>query len=402
MIPIEFARSYANPAGSPIRELFPYLSKPGMISFAGGYPSPSLFDAEGLQQAGQRALADVAGSLQYGATEGSPALREALALLSMTRGILCEPGQLMVTTGSQQAFDLLVRIYVEPGVNVYVETPAYPAAIQALRLAQARIHEVPVDADGLDTDALRAMLETAAPADRPKLLYTVPTFSNPCGTLLTQARREALVALAMEYGFLIVEDDPYGELTFGETLPTLYATGQRLAGEDNPVLYLSSLSKTVAPALRVGWMIAPPDVLRRCAVAKQTSDLCTSPLAQAVAAQYLGSGRYAPTVERARGEYGRRLDAMTQTLRAELGDRLRFVDAKGGMFLWAEFTRPVDLPRLFLAAVAEGVLYVPGAAFYPDPNAARPQAMRLSFAAPTVEQIREGAARLGRAVRQAG
>ncbi|MEB2398243.1 MAG: PLP-dependent aminotransferase family protein [Alcaligenaceae bacterium] len=398
MTSIGFASSYIVPTGSPIRELFPYLSRPGMISFAGGYPSPGLFGAEGLQAAAQRALADPAGSLQYGATEGTPALRQAIAQLCGARGIACDAPDVLITTGSQQAFDLLVRIFIEPGAPVYVETPAYPAAIQALRLAQARIHEVPVDAEGLDVDRLRHQLETAAPADRPKLLYTVPNFSNPSGTLMTASRRQALVQLALRYGFLIIEDDPYGELHFGEQAPPpVYAAGQA-AGKDNPVLYLSSLSKTVAPGLRVGWMLAPPEILRRCTVAKQVTDLCTSPLAQAVALQYLAGGRYAPTVERARAEYGRRLQALTQSLRAEAGDGLSFVEPKGGMFLWAACAPEVDASRLFQAAVDGGVVYVPGAAFYP--GEAKATAMRLSYATPTVDEIKEGARRLGRAMRQ--
>lgn len=397
---IPFAARYANPAGSPIRELFPYLNKPGMISFAGGYPSPSLFDAEGLEEAGHRALADSAQCLQYGATEGSPVLREALVALCATRGIRRDPADFLVTTGSQQAFDLLVRIFVEPGDVIYVETPAYPAAIQALRLAGAEIQEVPVDDDGLQLDRLEALLQAAPAQKRPKFLYTVPTFSNPCGTLLSQERREALVRLAAEYNFLVVEDDPYGELNFTGTPPiSLFETGERIAGADNPVIYLASLSKTVAPALRIGWMLAPKDILRRSVIAKQTSDLCTSPLAQLIAAEYLRSGRYPGAVQRACTEYARRMRAMVDSLNSELEGKLRFVEPKGGMFIWAESLVPVEPKALFQAAVDKGVLFVPGSAFYPTtPN---PNTMRLSYAAPSVDDIREGVTRLGQAFRLA-
>jgi len=399
MTSICFASSYTAPAGSPIRELFSYLSRPGMISFAGGYPSPSLFDAEGLREAAQRTLADPAGSLQYGATEGTSALRQAIAKLCETRGIACDAPDILVTTGSQQAFDLLIRIFIERGASVYIETPAYPAAIQALRLAQARIQEIPVDEDGLSVDNLRRQLETTAPADRPKLLYTVPNFSNPSGTLLAAPRRQALVQLALQYGFLIIEDDPYGELSFGEKAPSpIYATGHVLAGKDNPVLYLSSLSKTVAPALRVGWILAPPEILRRCAVAKQTTDLCTSPLAQGIALQYLASGRYEPAVARACAEYGRRMKALAQSLRTETGDGLTFVEPRGGMFLWAACTPLLDASRLFQSAVDNGVVFVPGSAFYP--RDLEISAMRLSYATPTVDEIKEGVRRLALAMSQ--
>lgn len=396
---VAFTSSFVEPAGSPIRELFPYLSKPGLISFAGGYPSPGLLDGEGLQQAAQRAFAGGAKILQYGATEGVPQLREALGRLCATRGIACDAGDMLVTTGSQQAFDLLVRVLVGPGDAVYVETPTYPAAIQALRLAGASIEQVPIDGEGLELDWLEAMLRRAPAHRRPKLLYTVPTFSNPSGALLSQARRERLVALALEYRFIVVEDDPYGELRFtGPAVETVYGCGARLAGAANPVVYLSSLSKTVAPALRIGWMVAPQDVLRRCAIAKQTTDLCTSPLAQLIALEYLGSGRYAGAVEAACAEYKARMHAMTTGLREQLGTQFNLQAPGGGMFVWAEFNCAIDPKALFDAAVACGVLFVPGAAFYAsEPDTAT---MRLSYAAPNVEEIREGVGRLARAVSQ--
>ena len=400
MLPIPFASSFVDPAGSAIRELFPYLSQPGIISLAGGYPSPGLFDTEGLQEAAARALSG-GGALQYGATEGTPSLRKALALLCRSRGIERSPSDLIVTTGSQQALDLLLRIFIEPDDTVCVETPAYPAAIQALRLAKAHIMAAPVDGQGLDVDALAARLALLQVAQRPKLVYTVPTFSNPCGTLLPVTRREALVRLALEYRFLIVEDDPYGELNFTDDRPpSLYAVGERIAGNGNPVLYLSSLSKTVAPALRIGWLVAPPDVLRRCVVAKQTMDLCTSPLAQQIAAEYLGAGRYPASVEHARIEYKRRMQAMVEGLHAGLGEKIAFVQPQGGMFIWARSTVPMDARHLFEAAVQCGVLYVPGAAFYPEnPDFGT---LRLSYAAPDVAQIREGIVRLTKAFAQVG
>ena len=396
MTPIPFAANFVDPVGSPIRELFPYLSWPGIISLAGGYPSPSLFDTEGLQEAAAKALSNGSVALQYGATEGMPTLREALVLLCRARFIACRASDLLVTTGSQQAFDLLLRIFIESGDTVCVETPAYPAAIQALRLASAKIMSAPVDEQGLDVEALGKRLARLPVTQRPKLLYTVPTFSNPCGTLLPFARREALVRLALEYRFLIIEDDPYGELAFTDDRPPpLYAVGERIAGDTNPVLYLSSLSKTVAPALRIGWMIAPPDVLRRCVVAKQTMDLCTSPLAQQIAAEYLNAGRYPAAVTRACAEYKRRMHAMIGGLREGLGDRIAFVQPQGGMFIWARSTVVLDAQQLFDAAVQCGVLYVPGAAFYPEnPDFGT---LRLSYAAPNVELIGEGAARLTKA-----
>lgn len=400
-----FTPAFANPQGSPIRELFPYLSRPGMISLAGGYPSPSLFDQEGLAAAAAQAMTTGATALQYGATEGSPALREQLAAQCQARGIHCVAGDVLVTTGSQQGFDLLLRVLVQPGDVVCVETPAYPATIAALRQAGARILSTPVDGHGLNVDALEVLLEELPAHERPRLLYTVPNFSNPCGTLLTQERRAKLVQLALQYGFVVVEDDPYGELAFTDQRPEpVYAAAQQWlqakGGEgENPVVYLSSLSKTVAPGLRVGWMVADPAVLRRCTVAKQTNDLCTSPLAQAVAASYLQSGRYAQAVATACTEYRRRMQALTDGMKAKLGDLVQFVQPAGGMFVWLTFDKSIDPQKLFDAAVAANVIFVPGKAFYADD--ADLHSMRLSFAAPDVAQIEQAVERLAQAFAKA-
>ena len=401
-----FAALFAEPTGSPIRELFPYLSRPGMISLAGGYPSPSLFDAEGLAHAASQSLMQGPAALQYGATEGQPALREALAQQARDRGMQAQAADVLVTTGSQQAFDLLVRVLIEPGDTVLVEVPAYPATLQALRLAQANIVAVPMDSDGMQTQALVDVLAALPAAQRPKLLYTVPNFSNPRGTLLPTERRAQLVQLALQYGFWVVEDDPYGELRFDTAdgqpqpmPPTLRALAEAAATPgSNPVIYLSSLSKTVAPALRVGWMLADVPLLRRCTVAKQTSDLCTSPLAQGVAACYLQSGRYAPTVERARREYQRRMHALVQGLNALPGTPLRCTAPAGGMFVWAQMDRGLDPQQLFDAAVAQSVIYVPGKAFYPAQ--ADMHTLRMSFAAPEVPQIEAAVQRLATAIAQ--
>lgn len=399
MMNVPFATSFADPAGSPIRELFRYLGKPGLISFAGGYPSPALLDAEGLAEASHRSWSDPAASLQYGPTEGGLQLRRALAELSVARGVDCDAEQVLVTTGSQQAFDILVRIFVEPGDVVVVEAPAYPAAVQSLRLAGAKILQVPVDTDGMQVDRLAAMLCSLHAARRPKLLYTVPTFSNPAGTLLPASRREALVQLANEYGFVIIEDDPYGELHFGQPAPpTLYALARASAGASHPVIYLSSLSKTVAPSLRVGWMVAPADVLRRSVVAKQTMDLCTSPLAQLIAANYLALGRYPAAVTRARTEYAARMQAMTEEIDRQLHGRLSYIRPGGGMFIWARSLLPLDPQQLFHASVEAGVLYVPGSSFFAEQP--QPDTMRLSYAAPDIPAIRQGVTRLATAFQQ--
>ncbi|CAH2928434.1 MAG: Aspartate aminotransferase (AspB-4) (EC [uncultured Paraburkholderia sp.] len=259
----EFTAPFQHPSGSPIRELFKYLGEPGMISFAGGYPASDLFDVEGLQQAEARAYRDPNLCLQYGPTDGLPGLKHELVNLMARRGVSCALNEMLVTTGSQQGLDLLLRVLVNPGDVALTEQPAYPATLQALRLQQAKVVTIPVDAHGLDVDYLATLLASGTLA-RPKLLYTVPTFANPTGATLTRERRIALLKLAVQYRFVIVEDDPYGDLRFsGEAVPSILALAEEVQGSRDWVVHFASLSKIVAPGLRVGWTIAPAEIARR-------------------------------------------------------------------------------------------------------------------------------------------
>ncbi|WP_019938754.1 PLP-dependent aminotransferase family protein [Bordetella sp. FB-8] len=389
-----YTAPFQNPAGSPIRELFKYLSEPGMISFAGGYPASDLFDIEGLRVAQARAYQDSILCLQYGPTDGLPMLKEQIAALMARRGASCSPEQMLITTGSQQGLDLLLRVLVEPGDAVLTEQPAYPATLQALRLQQARIGTVPVDGDGLDVGRLASLLASGVVA-RPKLLYTVPTFANPTGATLARERRIALLRLAVQYKFLIVEDDPYGDLRFaGEGVPSILALADQVDGSRDWVVHFSSLSKVVAPGLRIGWTVAPVEIARRCIVAKQTVDLCTTPWSQAIAAQYLADGSLERHLPRITTAYGHKSGALCRALRAGLGDAIAFHQPEGGMFVWARMPG-VDAAQLLASAIERKVMFVPGKAFFAEqPDAA---ALRLSFAAPGVDAIQEGARRLQQA-----
>lgn len=395
-----FTPAFEAPAGSAIRELFKYLSRPGMISFAGGYPPPVLFDQPGLAAAADRAFsAAPVDCLQYAATEGLPMLREQLQTLMARRGCAVALDELMVTTGSQQGLDLLVKVLLAPGDAVLVERPTYPATLQALRLAGCELAGVSTDAAGLDTEALAAHL-AGQPRGRYRLLYCVPSFANPTGACLPLARRLALLALAAEHDFLIVEDDPYGALRFaGEPVPSLLALQAHVPGALGRVIHLSSLSKVVAPGLRVGWMAAPLPVRQRCAIAKQTVDLCTSPWAQRIAAEYLADGaldRHLPVLV---AGYRAKAERMLKGL-AGLADRLEVAPPQGGMFVWGRCRHGVVARDLFERAVAHDVLFVPGTAFFCDQ--ADPGSVRLSFAAPGLEEIDEGLRRLGRAFEGGG
>lgn len=394
-----FASTFQQPVGSPIRELFPYLSRPGMISFAGGYPAASTFDSDAIGDCMARALAShPAECLQYGATEGVPALREALGRLMTQGGAPTAPDRILVTSGSQQAFDFVVRAFVEPGVAVMVEAPTYPAAIQALRLAGARQVPVPTDAEGIDTAALERSLQESAPADRPRLIYLVPTFANPTGATLSLARRQHLLQLAARYDLLIIEDDPYGSLAFDEAPPpTLLSLTHGDAALRDRVIYLGSLSKTVAPGLRIGWMAAHPDVVRRAVLAKQASDLCTPPWIQRAMAAYLDGGHLRAQIDRIIAVYRDKRDAMLAALDRELAGQVGYVRPGGGMFVWAALHGSGDSSVLLREAIENNVLFVPGKAFHVASDTPSP-ALRLSFATPSVAEIEEGVRRLARAL----
>lgn len=389
-----FAAAYQAPRGSAIRELFPYLSLPDMISFAGGYPSPALFDVEGLHAAMEHAMrAPPAEWLQYANTQGELPLREALVAWMARRGIVAKADQVLVTTGSQQGFDLILRVMLDPGDTVLVERPTYTTALQALRHAGARVVTVGTDTDGMVVDELESVLAEGGAGI--KALYTLPTFGNPTGATMSLARRKRLLELAVRYRLLIIEDDAYGDLRFdGAEVPSLAALA-RDAGAEDRLVYLATLSKIVAPGLRTGWMVAPPEIVQRCVIAKQTIDLSTSPWIQGAAAHYLKSGLLERHLPRIRAAYREQAHAMVDALRERLRGKLAFSAPQGGMFVWGFLPTGIDAGALVRTAIEEKVMYVPGAPFYAD--APDPRSLRLCFSMSSPERIRIGVERLQRA-----
>lgn len=379
---------------SAIRELFKVLGKPGLISFAGGFPDAALFDVEGLKAAADSALTtDAARALQYGATEGFEPLREAIVTLMTSRGANVANTDILVTTGSQQGLDLLGKVLIGEGDTVLTEAPTFLAAIQAFKLYGAKVAGVPTDGDGLDVDALEQVLSTA----RPKFLYVIPNFGNPSGALMSLERRKRLLDVAARHNLLIVEDDPYGDLYFdAPPPPSLYALSQQTDGAQGRVIYLGSLSKVVAPGLRVGWMIASQPVLGNAVMVKQFADAHTSTFAQATAAAYLRSNRLDTVLPRTRAAYAERAHAMANGLRALLPDtELTFNRPRGGMFLWCTLPgrNACDVAKV---AIERGVAFVPGAAFYPvDPDRST---LRLSYATSSLAQVEEGVRKLAHAI----
>ena len=395
---LQFASRLNNVETSAIRELFKLLGKPGIISFAGGFPDPAMFDVEGIKEAANKALTEEPGAaLQYGATEGYQPLREQLSAFMDTKGATVAANELIVTTGSQQALDLLGKTMISPGDKVIVEGPTFLATIQCFRLYGAELVSAPVDADGVMTDELEKLMAE----HKPKFVYLIPTFGNPSGALLSLERRKKVLELAVKYHTLVVEDDPYGDLYFGEAPPpSLLALSDSVPGSRDLIAYCGSMSKVLSPGLRVGWMIAQPALLANATMCKQFSDAHTSTFAQATAAQYLKAGRMPATLGNVRKVYAERAKAMGEALKRELGDAAEFTQPQGGLFFWARLTgkggKLLDAGEFAKRAIEQGVAFVPGAPFYAvNPDMAT---FRLSFATADVGKITEGVARLGKAI----
>ncbi|MCE2666917.1 MAG: PLP-dependent aminotransferase family protein [Limnohabitans sp.] len=334
---MQFADRLNNVETSAIRELFKLLGKPGIISFAGGFPDSAMFDVEGIREASSLALSQEPGAaLQYGATEGYGPLREQLAHFMSQKGVTeLSSEQLIVTTGSQQALDLIGKTMISPGDKVIVEGPTFLATIQCFRLYGAELISAPVDGHGVDTDVLEKLIAE----HRPKFVYVIPTFGNPTGALLNLERRKKLLELAVKYKTLMVEDDPYGDLYFNDAPPpSLLALSAQVPGSRDWLVHCGSLSKVLSPGLRVGWMIAPSELLSRAVMCKQFSDAHTSTFAQATAAQYLKAGRMPATLDKVRQVYALRAQTMCNALRHNLGDAISFVQPQGGLFVWASLT----------------------------------------------------------------
>ncbi len=392
---LPFAARLQNVETSAIRELFKLLGKPGIISFAGGFPDPALFDVEGIRLATDQVLSNNPGPvLQYGATEGWNPLREALSGHMAKKGIAAKPEEIITTTGSQQALDLIGKTMIDPGDKVIVEGPTFLATIQCFRLYGAHVIGAPIDADGVKVDELEKLIVE----HKPKLVYLVPTFGNPSGAMLSLARRKRVLELAAKYKVLVVEDDPYGELYFGKPPPpSMLAMSDQVPGSREWIAYCGSFSKVLSPGLRVGWMIAQPQLLANAVMCKQFSDAHTSNLTQAIAAQYLGLNRMDTALASVRKTYAERAQTMADCLKKDLGDAITFSQPQGGMFFWTRLTAPsADAAEFAKRAIEKLVAFVPGAPFYAtDVDRAT---LRLSFATADLGKIVEGVGRLGKAL----
>lgn len=388
---------------SAIRELLKITQRPEVISFAGGLPAPDVFPVARFQEACRKVL-EVNGhqALQYGASEGYEPLREMIARHIARYGIKAKAENVLITSGSQQALDLIGKLLINPGDRILVEAPTYLGALQAFNVYGAQYVAVPSDQDGLRTEHLEEPLRTG-----PKFMYVLPNFQNPGGTTLSEGRRHQLVLLADKYGIPIIEDDPYGQLRYeGEHLTPLVVLDRENLRRDNGysignVIYLSTFSKTLSPGLRLGWIVAPADVIVKLVQLKQGADLHTSTFGQMVAYEVARDNFLDEHVKLIRKVYRERRDVMIEALKKHFPQEATWTYPQGGLFLWVTLPEGMDCNKLFEAALKENVAFVPGDCFYAG-NFAKEGSLhlRLNFSYGHPEQIREGIRRLAAAIKQ--
>jgi 2-aminoadipate transaminase len=389
----KFAQRVQQMKSSAIRELLKVTEQPEMISFAGGLPAPEVFPIERVDMATHKVLTERGEqALQYGATEGYRPLRELLAQ-RMSRGNLqLTVENVLIVSGSQQALDLLGKIMVDPGDRIITEAPTYMGALQAWNSYGATYVTLLADEHGMQTDHLEEALQ-----QNPKYIYVLPNFQNPTGVTLTEERRRTLVQQARNYGVPIVEDDPYAELRFeGEHLPSLLAleAEQQNGAYQGNGIYLGTFSKTMAPGMRLGWVIAPSEVISKLVQAKQGVDLHTASFTQMIAYELLKDGFLDEHVHLIRRVYRERRDAMLAAMEEHFPEEVKWTHPEGGMFLWVTLPEGSDATEILKKAVERNVVFVPGTSFYP--NGGGRNTMRLNYSHDKPERIREGIGRLAR------
>ncbi len=372
-----------------------------MVSFAPGYPAEDQFPWQALTDIARTLLNGSDGSvLQYGPTRGFRPLRDATVGLMQARQMTAVPERVVMTTGSQQGLDLVARVLLDPGDVALMELPSYTGAITAFRNVGASLVGVRQEADGIDLDHLEeTMQRLRAEGRRVKLLYVVPNFQNPTGLLMGLAKRPALLEWAGRHGVLIVEDDPYRDIFFPDVSKESDTRPIAADDRDGRVVYLSSFSKTLAPGLRVGWVHAPGPVASKLELSKQAGDLCTGALDQRIVYEAIRQGLLESHVPTLRAHYQHKRDTMVAALRREMGDRVTWIDPRGGFFLWVALSHGLTSAEVMPLAQARGVIYVEGRAFFVDGTGA--EFLRLSFSAPSPSRIDEGVARLAAAVADA-
>ena len=395
-----YAQRTQRMGSSAIRELLKLTDKPEIISFAGGLPAPDVFPVEDFNAACQRVLQENGPqALQYGTTEGYTPLREMIARHTNRYGINIAPDNILITSGSQQALDLIGKVFINRGDRILVEDPTYLGALQAWNAYGAEYVTVPMDEDGMITDALEAALRSG-----PKFIYVLPNFQNPTGVTLSLERRKKLVELADRYGVPIIEDDPYGQLRYeGEHLPSVVTLDNEFRRNGDAhyrgnVIYLSTFSKTLAPGLRLAWVVAPSEVIRKLVQAKQGADLHTSTFAQMVTYEVAHGGFLDRHIWLIRRVYGERRNLMLEAMDEFFPSEVTWTRPKGGLFLWGTMPETLQSAEVLKRAIEQNVAFVPGAPFYALGGGTN--TMRINFSYATPEKMLIGIERLGKVLRE--
>jgi 2-aminoadipate transaminase len=379
---------------SAMRDLMAITARPEVISLAGGLPDTSTFPPKSFAaQMTRIAQESAAEALQYGPTEGFEETKDCIVEVMAAEGMLVDPGDVIVTTGGQQAIDLVCKTLVDPGDVVICEAPTYPGAVPVFCSYEAEVIQVECDGDGMRVEELERLLDGLHGAGkRPKFIYSVPTFQNPAGVTMSLRRRQRLVELARAHELLVVEDNPYGMLRFeGEALPPLY----QLDGGDF-VIYIGTFSKILSPGIRLGWAVAPPPVMEKIVLGKQAADLCTSTLTQYFVREYFAEGRWRQYIEELVGLYRHRRDVMLEALREHFPASASWTEPAGGLFIWATLPEYIDTGDLLAKALRADVAFVPGQAAYVDERGRN--SMRLNFSGVDDGEIREGIRRIGKVI----
>jgi 2-aminoadipate transaminase len=384
---------------SVIRELLKLTEQPDIISFGGGLPAPEVFPVKEFKEACNYVLDNFGPqSLQYSTTEGYRPLREMISRHTGRYSVSVSPDNILITSGSQQALDFIGRVFINQGDHIVVESPTYLGALQAWNAYGAQYIAVPSDENGMDVDKLEEALRIG-----PKFIYVLPNFQNPSGTTLSLERRQKLVELADKYGVPIVEDDPYGQLRFeGDHLPSLVWLDSQYRGDDGcytgNVIYLSTFSKLLAPGIRLAWVIAPEQVIRKLVMSKQAADLSSPAFNQMVAYEVGKGGFLDEHVKVIRRVYKERRDVMIEAMEELFPSNVRWTHPLGGMFLWGILPEDMDAAEVLKKAIERKVAFVPGASFHP--NGGGKNTMRINFSYSNPENIREGVARLGTVLKE--
>lgn len=390
----KYAQRTKGMGSSVIRELLKYTEQPGIISFAGGLPAPETFPVDEIRQVAQKVLSEHGTqALQYSPTEGYLPLREMIARHTARYGIHVDVDNILLTSGSQQALDLIGKIFINSGDHILTERPTYLGALQAWNSYKADYVSVSMDEEGMRTDEVLEAIRAGA-----KFIYALPNFQNPSGITMSQRRRDELVKIADQQGIPIVEDDPYGQLRYeGEHLtPLVVQDGlmQERQGYSGNVIYMSTFSKILSPGLRLGWVIAPKTVIRELVMAKQGTDLHTSTLAQMIAYEAAKGGKLDKQIQKIRDIYRVRLHCMLDALERHFPDSVTWTKPEGGLFLWVRLPEWADCREILEQAIEEKVAFVPGGAFYPGGGGWNTMRLNFSYSAP--DDIDEGISRLGR------